>query len=124
MKLLKSCSSQISRQCQNPALFGCLDAVGAHPIEIDPGALRTTGPDRLEDTGAHLHRFLHHVVEASVLQGCERVDQVWRRYLRTGLFLTDKIRGFAAFDGDFGPPFAIPPVEDQRPNRQPSAAGH
>ena len=48
-----------------------------------------------------------------MLQGCERVDQVWRRYLRTGLFHTDKIPGFAAFDGDFGPPFAIPPVEDQ-----------
>ncbi len=78
------------------------------------------GQDRLQDRGAHFDRFLHHVVEAGVLERREGIGEVAQAILRPGLRqYAELIRAFTPLDGRL--PFAVAPIEDQnrRAGRQP-----
>ena len=91
---------------ENAALLGGLDDIGPHPLAIDPGDLSETGQDRLKRGGAHLDRFLHHVIEPRVLERREHISEVRQAVLRPGLaFDVKTIPSFAP--GDRSQPFAV-----------------
>src|SRR5262249_279925 len=101
------------RQRQDAALFGGLDGVRPHPLEIDARHLGMPGQHRHQARRAHFDRLLHHVVEARLLKRREQVVEVesWRLRARS---LADRERK-RAFDAvsQGGPPFAVAAVEHE-----------
>jgi len=98
---------------QDSTLFGGLDDVGAHPVDIDPADLGETG----SKTGCRVaapifHRLLHHVVEPGVFERRKHAAQVGQAVL--GSRLAQDVQAIGPFAaGDRGLPFAVASVEHQ-----------
>ena len=73
------------RNVQDAALLGGFDHIGPHAIKVDARNLRMPGDHRLQKRGPHLHRLLHHVIEASMLEWCKQKVQIASRRLRAKL---------------------------------------
>jgi hypothetical protein len=97
---------------QDAALLRGLDGICAHALEVDARDLRVAHEHRLQSRGAHLHRLLCHVVEASMFEWCEQVMQVERPGLRPRAFDDGKREG-AFLAPERAAPFAVAAVEDQ-----------
>ena len=72
------------RQAENAALFGGLDGIGAHPLEVDARGLRASGHHGPDGSGSHLHGLLHDVIQPGVFERREKIVQFARGGLRAG----------------------------------------
>ena len=89
-------------------------ALAREPLDADPGDLRMLRDDRLQHAGAHLHRLLHQIVEPSLLQRREAVDEIGFFGLRPRLLHRFEPHRLLRLGRNPRQPFAVAPVEQEQ----------